>query len=98
MKWVRRVTSLLLREIINSEKKIGTNHFMQRKTTKAMNNQYNKNYLEPTEITKHGQICITTLKRSSSHGKIMILKDLKQPTSHLQSRTETRITYQVQAW
>jgi hypothetical protein len=68
MKWVHTVTSSLLREIMNSEnKKMTTTQSMQRKTT-VVNSQHYNIPLETNEITKYGQICITALKRASSHG------------------------------
>jgi hypothetical protein len=41
-----------------------------------VNSQHYNNPLEPIDITKCGQICITALIKSSSHGKIMIPKDM----------------------
>jgi hypothetical protein len=54
-----------------------------------MNNQRSSNPIEPIKITKCRQICVTTYKRSSSHGK----KDIKDETLTIQ-----QATYYVKAW
>jgi hypothetical protein len=83
--WMITQSHLIFEESINLEKKNGALTYPTEENHRftVMNNQRSSNPIEPIKITKCRQICVTTYKRSSSHGK----KDIKDETLRIQQAT-----------
>jgi hypothetical protein len=82
---------LIIEESVNSDKKNGALTFpVENHMSIVMNSQHSSNPIEPIKITKWRQICVTTYKRSTSHGK----KDIKDEIIRTGSRITTgHVTY-----
>jgi hypothetical protein len=62
---------LIIKEKLNSEKNKGVPTFPAEENhmLTVMNSQHSSNPIEPIKIIKCRQICVTTFKSSSKHGK-----------------------------